>query len=129
MPASNTKSNRASFRRLLHQLPQIRTSCGEAYAELYLAEPNETARVALTRLGTRVIEDLSTLPGLDHSPWASRYVQGLIDVPFLNLTPGTRRLGVGGERLGQHARNREADSTDQAHDANQSRGFIQPMIE
>ena len=82
--------------RLLHQLPQIRTSCGEAYAELYLAEPNETARVALTRLGTRVIEDLSTLPGLDHSPWASRYVQGLIDVPFLNLTPGTRRLGVGG---------------------------------
>src|SRR5580693_1334213 len=76
--------------RLLHQLPPIRTAFGEAYAELYLAEPNETARVALTRVGTRVIEDLSTLPGLEHSPWISRYVQGLIDVPFLNLTPGTR---------------------------------------
>jgi hypothetical protein len=57
---------------------------------LYLAEPNEAARVALTRVGTRVIEDLSTLPGLEHSPWMSRYVQGLIDVPFLNLTSGTR---------------------------------------
>jgi hypothetical protein len=76
--------------RLLHQLPAIRTVFGDAYAELYLAEPNESARVALTRIGTRVIEDLSTLPGLEHLPWVSRYVQGLIDAPFLNLTPGTR---------------------------------------
>jgi DNA gyrase/topoisomerase IV subunit B len=76
--------------RLLHQLPTIRTIYGDAYAELYLAEPRETARVALTRAGTRVIEDLSTLPDLEHSPWQSRYVQGLVDVPFLNLTPGTR---------------------------------------
>ena len=76
--------------RLLHQLPPIRTVFGDAYAELYLAEPNESARVALTRVGTRVIEDISSLPGLEHTPWISRYVQGLIDVPFLNLTPGTR---------------------------------------
>jgi hypothetical protein len=76
--------------RLLHQLPPIRTLFGDAYAELYLAEPNETARAALTRVGTRVIEDIASLPGLEHSPWTSRYVQGLIDVPFLNLTPGTR---------------------------------------
>src|SRR5580700_11112848 len=84
--------------RLLHQLPPIRTVFGDAYAELYLAEPNETARVALTRVGTRVIEDLSTLPGLEHSPWISRYVQGLIDVPFLNLTPGTRSGIIQDER-------------------------------
>jgi hypothetical protein len=76
--------------RLLHQLPPIRTVFGDAYAELYLAEPNESARVALTRVGTRVIEDISSLPGLEHTPWISRYVQGLIDVPFINLTPGTR---------------------------------------
>src|SRR5271165_6452466 len=85
--------------RLLHQLPTIRTAYGDAYAELYLAEPNETARVALTRAGTRVIEDLSTLPGLEHSPWLSRYVQGLVDVPFLNLTPGTRSGIVHDERF------------------------------
>jgi hypothetical protein len=84
--------------RLLHQLPPIRTAFGEAYAELYLAEPNDTARVALTRVGTRVIEDLSTLPGLEHAPWISRYVQGLIDVPFLNLTPGTRSGIIQDER-------------------------------
>ena len=84
--------------RLLHQLPTIRTVYGDAYAELYLAEPNETARVALTRAGTRVIEDMSTLPGLDHGPWSSRYMQGLVDVPFLNLTPGTRSGIVQDER-------------------------------
>lgn len=76
--------------RLLHQLPLIRAPYGDAYAELYLAEPAESSRVALTRSGTRVMEDLASLPGLDHPPWSSRYVQGLIDVPFLNLTPGTR---------------------------------------
>jgi len=84
--------------RLLHQLPPIRTQFGDAYAELYLAEPADTARVALTRVGTRVIEDLSTLPGLEHAPWISRYVQGLIDVPFLNLTPGTRNGIIQDER-------------------------------
>ena len=76
--------------RLLHQLPPIRTVFGDAYAEIYLAEPDESARVALTRVGTRVIEDISSLRGLEHAPWVSRYVQGLIDVPFVNLTPGTR---------------------------------------
>ena len=85
--------------RLLHQLPPIRTAFGDAYAELYLAEPTDTARVALTRVGTRVIEDISTLPGLEHAPWVSRYVQGLIDAPFLNLTPGTRSGIIQDERF------------------------------
>jgi hypothetical protein len=76
--------------RLLHQLPTVRSPLGEAYAELYLAEPAENCRVALTRGGTRVIEDLATLPGLERPPWNSRYLQGLIDVAYLNLTPGTR---------------------------------------
>jgi hypothetical protein len=84
--------------RLLHQLPPIRTVFGDAYAELYLAEPSDTARVALTRIGTRVIEDISSLPGLEHTPWVSRYVQGLVDVPFLNLTPGTRSGIIQDER-------------------------------
>ena len=84
--------------RLLHQLPAIRTPYGDAYAELYLTEPADVSRVALTRSGTRVIEDISSLPGLDHAPWSSRYLQGLVDVPFLNLTPGTRSGIIQDER-------------------------------
>jgi hypothetical protein len=45
-----------------------------------------------------VIEDLATLPGLERPPWNSRYLQGLIDVPYLNLTPGTRSGIIHDER-------------------------------
>jgi Histidine kinase-, DNA gyrase B-, and HSP90-like ATPase len=86
--------------RLLHQLPTVRSPFGEAYAELYLTEPAENCRVSLTRGGTRVIEDIGTLPGLERAPWSSRHLQGLIDVPYLNLTPGTRSGVVHDERYG-----------------------------
>jgi Histidine kinase-, DNA gyrase B-, and HSP90-like ATPase len=89
---------RAYEGRLLHQLPAVRTTFGDAYAELYLAQPADSCRVALTRAGTRVIEDLSSLPGLDGAPWSSRYLQGLVDAPFLNLTPGTRSGVIHDER-------------------------------
>jgi hypothetical protein len=90
---------RAFEGRLLHQLPALRTPFGDAYAELYLAEPAESCRVALTRSGTRVIEDMATLPGLGKPPWSTRWLQGLIDAPFLNLTPGTRSGVIHDERF------------------------------
>jgi len=84
--------------RLLHQLPAVRTPFGEAYTELYLTEPRDGAQVALTRLGTRVLEDVRTLTDLDHEPWSSNYLQGIIDAPFLSLTPGTRSGIIHDER-------------------------------
>jgi hypothetical protein len=89
--------------RLLHQLPAVRSPFGDAYAELYLTEPAENCRVSLTRGGTRVIEDIGTLPGLERAPWGSRHLQGLIDVPYLNLTPSTRSGVVHDERYGAFA--------------------------
>lgn len=86
--------------RLLHRLPTVRSPFGEAYAELYLAEPAEDCRVALTRSGTRVIADIGLLPDLERSPWNSRCLQGLIDVPYLNLTPSTRSGIIHDERYG-----------------------------
>jgi hypothetical protein len=76
--------------RLLHQLPMLHTPLGVIYAELYLNEPSDQNRVALFRHGTRVIEDIAVLDGLAHPPWTLRYLQGHLDVPFINLTPGTR---------------------------------------
>jgi Histidine kinase-, DNA gyrase B-, and HSP90-like ATPase len=89
--------------RLLHQLPAVRSPFGEAYAELYLTEPANNGKVALTRGGTRVIEDIGTLPGLERGPWSSGYLQGLIDVPYLNLTPSTRSGVVHDECYGAFA--------------------------
>ncbi|HUN63638.1 MAG TPA: ATP-binding protein [Candidatus Sulfotelmatobacter sp.] len=90
--------------RLLHQLPPARSPFGEAYAELYLTGPTEACRVSLTRQGTRVIEDLTILPDLDRPPWNSPYLQGLIDVPYLDVTPGTRSGIVHDERYSAFVR-------------------------
>ncbi len=76
--------------RLLHQLPAVRTPLGNVYVELYLNAPAEANRVALYRHGTRVVEDLALLDDFAHPPWAMRYLQGHVDAPFINLTPGTR---------------------------------------
>jgi len=76
--------------RLLHQLPPVRSSFGDVYVELYINEPKDTNRVALFRNGTRVFEDISAIEELTKAPWTTRYLQGHIDAPFTNLTPGTR---------------------------------------
>ena len=67
-----------------------RTARGDIYAELYLCESSEVNHVALYRNGTRVFEDLALVDDFARAPWSLRYLQGLIDVPFINLTPGTR---------------------------------------
>jgi hypothetical protein len=76
--------------RLLHQLPAVRTPMGDVYSEIYLNEPSDTNGVALFRHGTRVIEDIALLDDFAHMPWTLRCLQGHLDAPFLNLTPGTR---------------------------------------
>jgi len=76
--------------RLLHQLPNVRAPLGDIYVEIYLDEPKDLNRVALFRRGTRVLEDISVLEGLAKAPWTTRYLQGHIDAPFINLTPSTR---------------------------------------
>jgi hypothetical protein len=76
--------------RLLHELPAVKTPLGDIYVELYMNEPAETNQVALYRHGTRVVEDLTLLDNFVRAPWTAHYLQGHIDVPFVNLTPGTR---------------------------------------
>jgi Histidine kinase-, DNA gyrase B-, and HSP90-like ATPase len=76
--------------RLLHQLPTLRTPLGDIYVELYLHEPDECNRVALYRCGTRVVDDLTLFDHLSRPPWNARWLQGHLDAPYLELTPGTR---------------------------------------
>jgi hypothetical protein len=79
--------------RLLHELDATLPAHGEIYAELYLTAHSPANRVSLYRSGTRVLENLADLDAFARAPWSSGYVQGIVDVPYLNLTPGTR-LGV-----------------------------------
>jgi hypothetical protein len=79
--------------RLLHELDGALAAQGEVYAELYLHAHSPANAVSLYRSGTRVLENIAELEAFARLPWTSGYVQGIIDAPYLNLTPGTR-LGV-----------------------------------
>ncbi len=76
--------------RLLHDLPATSTPLGDVYAELYLTDEHPEHRVGLGRSGTRVLESVGQLSRFNCEPWTSGYLEGILDVPFLHLTPGTR---------------------------------------
>jgi hypothetical protein len=90
---------RAFDGQLLHHLPAPITAHGEVYVELYVAEPSAENHVGLYRSGTRVLESITGIDMLQRPPWTSGYLQGVIDAPFLNLTPGSRMGVVHDERL------------------------------
>ena len=76
--------------RLIHGLPEVRCPFGETYLELYFAEPSNENAIGLYKKGTRVIPNLSSLDHFAHAPWTTGRMEGLLDAPFLQLTPGTR---------------------------------------
>ncbi len=76
--------------RLLHELGSITSERGEIYLELYLNSQAADNHVSLFRSGTRVVSSLTEIDALNVDPWNSGFLQGMIDAPFLQLTPGTR---------------------------------------
>ncbi len=76
--------------RLLHNLKPAETEQGDIYLELYLSDPGTSNRVGLYRRGTRVLPSITELDHFQKEPWTEGYLQGIVDVPFLTLTPGTR---------------------------------------
>jgi hypothetical protein len=76
--------------RLLHNLKPAETAQGDIYLELYLSDPGASNRVGLYRRGTRVLPSITELDHFNRQPWTDGYLQGIVDVPFLTLTPGTR---------------------------------------
>jgi len=76
--------------RLLHNLKPTETVHGDIYLELYLSDPGSANHVGLHRRGTRVLPSIVEIDHFQKEPWTSGYLQGIVDAPFLNLTPGTR---------------------------------------
>ena len=76
--------------RLMHQIPPVNTEWGEVYLELYLNDPQPENHADLYRHGTRVLEDIASMDAFQRAPWNSGCFQGIVDAPFLTLTPGTR---------------------------------------
>ena len=75
---------------LLHNLPEAKSAHGDIYTELYLNESGSENEVGLYRSGTRILKSLSQLDAFQCSPWNEGFLQGIVDAPFLHLTPTTR---------------------------------------
>ncbi len=76
--------------RLIHELPEAKSPFGEIYYELYFADASHDNAVGLFKHGTRVLADITKLERFSRQPWISSQLEGMIDAPFLQLTPGTR---------------------------------------
>ena len=76
---------------LLQGLRPGQTSRGDIYLELYLSDPGRENQISLYRRGTRVLPAITELDYFQREPWTTGYLQGIIDAPYLNLTPGTRQ--------------------------------------
>ena len=68
----------------------VSTPLGDIRLELYLTSHDPEISIGLSRLGTRVLPDITRLANFQREPWNVRSIEGVIDVPFLRLTPGTR---------------------------------------
>jgi hypothetical protein len=77
--------------RLLHDLKPAETEPVDIYFEIYLNDPGSVNQVGLYRRGTRVLPSITELDQFEKEPWTAGYLQGIVDAPFLSLTPGTRQ--------------------------------------
>lgn len=75
---------------LLHRLPTPAAAQGEVYVELYLSASEAVNEVGLYRSGTRILRSLTELEAFQKPPWTEGCLQGIVDAPFLTLTPATR---------------------------------------
>ena len=84
--------------RLLHQLPAA-AHAGRRHLRRALSEPGPRRRTASRSTGVApACSRTSRAARASTPPWTARYLQGLIDAPFLNLTPGTRSGIIHDER-------------------------------
>jgi hypothetical protein len=84
---------------LLHHLPALSAPQGEIYVELYLNGADAANEVGLYRAGTRILASITELDAFQKVPWADGCLQGIVDVPFLSLTPATRTGVIHDEAL------------------------------
>ena len=86
-------------------LPEVRDWPVEGHPPLslelhYLPEEHGPGHVTLACAGTVVAEDLAQLEAVDlrYAPWQSGRLTGIVDAPFLDVAPGTRRGVVPNEK-------------------------------
>ena len=72
-------------------ISKVKTPPGNIHFKLYIAQQGEKGKVSIYRRGTKIIDDITEIPELNHEPWNNLLLEGMIDSRFVNVPPGTRK--------------------------------------
>jgi len=75
----------------LTSIHAVRIPGGKVRFELFVAADRRDGRVGVARRGTRLIDDLCQIEELNHEPWDTGQLQGLIHCDQLTTAPASRK--------------------------------------
>lgn len=75
----------------IKNISKVKTPDGNITFKLFIAQHGDEGKVSIYRRGTKVIDDVSEIPELNHEPWNNQLLKGMIDSRFINVPPGTRK--------------------------------------
>lgn len=75
----------------IKSIDKVATPSGNVTFRLFVAQEGDEGQVSIYRRGTKVLDDLTEIAELDHDPWNSPLVEGMIDSRFVSVPPATRR--------------------------------------
>lgn len=75
----------------ISQISKVNTPSGNIHFKLFITQQGDKGKVSIYRHGTKVIDDITEIQELNHEPWISGHLEGLIDSRFINIPPATRK--------------------------------------
>jgi hypothetical protein len=73
------------------QISKVNTPPGNINFRLFITQQGDKGKVSIYRHGTKVIDDITEIQELNHEPWNTPHLEGMIDSRFINVPPATRK--------------------------------------
>jgi len=75
----------------ISQISKVTTPPGNIHFRLFVTQQGDKGKVSIYRHGTKVIDDITEIQELNHEPWNTAHLEGMIDSRFINVPPATRK--------------------------------------
>lgn len=73
------------------KIDKVKTPSGNIKFKLYVAQQGDYGKVSIYRKGTKVLDDITEIDGLENEPWNNPLLEGMIDSRFIKVPPATRK--------------------------------------
>lgn len=83
------------------QISKVNTASGNIHLKLFITQQGDKGKVSIYRHGTKVIDEITEIQELNHEPWNTPHLEGMIDSRFINVPPATRKGIVPDEKFAE----------------------------